>query len=164
MTRPLPSEVVELLQRAVEHPEGFGPLTHGHLESVAALYQARPAVVDSLRSLHQESQARAEMAHVLKGARAHRGEHAEVAQPPRGGPRRLTAAALLDELSRAPHGLDQLEHAPLETVALLHGVHPFVVDEARELWRARRAHHVPALPVELSALPGPRPVPTVAEG
>lgn len=50
MTPQLPAHLVELLQRAVRHPEGIRPLFDGHLESVASLYGAHPFHVEAVRA------------------------------------------------------------------------------------------------------------------
>jgi hypothetical protein len=133
---PLPLDVVKLLEAAASHPEGDAALFEGHLESVAALYQAHPHTLERLRALVAEPAGKLEVARILAQARLNPAAPQSVAEA-------LTAlidpAAVITKASAMPNGLELLTHGPIETAAMQLGTHPFVVEEARQHLAARSA-------------------------
>lgn len=123
----LPLDVVKLIETAATHPEGSSALFEGHLESVAALYQAHPQTLELLRSYAAQPTLLVEVARIAEGARRN------MAVPvPAVAPTQSTPAALIARASAMPNGLELLTHGPVETAATQLGTHAFAVDEARE--------------------------------
>ena len=119
----LSTEVVEVLERAAAHPDGGEALLTGQVAAVAALYQLHPEKVEAVR------------AHVaLPGKRLQADailERPRVQTVPAAPAPRADAASLIASASRSPAALDFLARAPLDTAAVVLGVHPFVVEQAR---------------------------------
>jgi len=152
MTR-LPQDVVELLEVAATHPEGIAPLLEGHLESVAALYQLRPNDVERVRDCISVLgvEARAQVLALVSDRRFAR------PQPALRHPAPRDVAALIAAAMRTPNGVEFLQHAPVETAAVLFQAHPFVVEAARERLATRRAptgeHPLPFIPPARESAP-----------
>lgn len=133
MTR-LPPDLLALLEVAARHPAGLAPLLDGHLESVAALYQLHPDVVerirDSLAAMGLQGRAAALALGVAPG-------HEVAGRAP------ATDAPDLEAVMRSaletPGGVELLLRAPVERAAVLLGAHPFVIDAARARFMVRRA-------------------------
>jgi hypothetical protein len=126
MTTALATEHRELLNEALQHPEGVEPLFEAQLECAAALYQVRPERVEALRALLPGQASRAA---ALEAARA-AGVRRQDVEPPS---RRLDARGLLALAAEQDDGLAWLTQAPLERAATRFGAHVFVVEEARRL-------------------------------
>jgi hypothetical protein len=121
--------VASLLEQAVHRPAHFTPLRRGHLESVAALYEVHPFVVSELREQLQRPGVRQAVAgRLFRTWRARRSSAVSTRAPRRVAP---TVAALLEAVRATAGGQELLLHAPIETVATMFHVHPFVVDAAR---------------------------------
>lgn len=152
MTR-LPHDVVELLEVAASHPEGLAPLLEGHLESVAALYQFRPAEVERVRDCLSVLglEARAAVLALFSDQRF------MASQPALRSPPARDADAVVSAAMATPNGLEFLLHAPLETAAVLFQAHPFVVEQARERLAVRRTptgeHALPFVPPARESAP-----------
>ena len=125
----LPSEVLEIIEAAAAHPEGFALLTGGNAEAVAILFGVRPQAIEAARELAAEPRRRRAMTEALARSRTKR----KRPKAARRIPVPLDARGLLEALDAFPGGRELLRGAPAETVAVLFGAHPFVVDEAREL-------------------------------
>lgn len=139
---PFPADLRTLLKRAVEHPLGFQLLYQGHLESVAALFAVPPDAIEQARRWIGDPERRGQFAAELLAARRFHAEHPEIDHIHGRGPAapvapRRTAEDLVEELRRLPDGFEFLFRAPPETIAVLFGVHPFAVHEAR---RQQSAH------------------------
>ncbi|MCU0254429.1 MAG: hypothetical protein MUE47_07810 [Acidobacteria bacterium] len=155
---PFPAALRSLLKRAVEHPLGFQLLYRGHLESVAALFAVTPDAIEQARQWIADPERRGEFVGELLAARRFHTEHPEIDHihgrgPAAPVPPRKTSDDLVEELRRLPDGLDFLFQAPPETIAVLFGVHPFAVHEAR---RRLSADAVPRAAGEAEP-PRPRP-------
>ena len=136
MTEPaLPSEVLEVIERAAEQPSGLEILEQGGVEAVAVLFGVRPSSVEAARLLAAAPRRRAPVLAAL--ARAKQSPRPARAAP-QGEPQK-DAQGLLEEIERVPGGLELLEGGADETLAILFGAHPFVVAQARELARTRSA-------------------------
>lgn len=136
--------VASLLEAVVRQPTHFTPLRTGHLESVAALFQVHPFVVSELREQLRRPSVRRTVAAPLY--RAWRGRKALDAGPcwkRRAAP---TVAALLQAVEATPGGTELFTHSPVETVATLFRVHPFVVEAAREVSSQHQAGDDAAAP------------------
>lgn len=121
--------VAALLDRVEARPNCFTPLRRGHLESVAALIGVPPGVVSELREALREPSVRKGVAGRLYRAwRARKPPEAAVTTR-----RAPTSAQALLEAARASKALEVLFDGPVEAVATLFGVHPFLVESARGL-------------------------------
>ena len=124
-------EVVALLSRAATYPRGVRLLYAGQLESVAVLFDARPALVDQVRGWISDTSTRPQIAEALIRARQDAPPASRPAPcAPRSPP---TAEEILGAVSDIPDGDEFLRQAPLETLAVLFQVHPRVVERARAL-------------------------------
>jgi hypothetical protein len=137
MTLRLAEAVVRVVRVAARHPEGLEPLFAGHLESVAALYQLRPAEVERAREALATPEAQA-TARAWALALAPR-RHAPTARRSRP----LDVATLIAEAAIFPDGIALLTEAPLEQAAIRLEAHPFLVEEARAWLATRRQAHAP---------------------
>jgi hypothetical protein len=133
MTEPaLPSEVLEVLERAVQHPAGLELLERGGTEAVAVLFGVRPSSVERARALTSDPKRREALTEALVHAgQLHSQAGATYKASPACEPVPKSADQLLQEIERYPGGRELLASAPAETVAVLFGAHPFVVAEAR---------------------------------
>lgn len=122
--------MASLLEAVVRQPAHFTPLRTGHLESVAALFQVHPFVVSELREHLRRPGVRRTVAEQLYRAWRAKKQAGARAPPDRRVP--PTVPALLDAVQATPGGTELFINSPVETVATLFRVHPFVVEAARE--------------------------------
>jgi len=130
-----PSEpVVTVLQKLALWPDGREFFDRGPLECVAVVFGVRPAIVEQVRALLRTAAGRARLAALESTAGP--------PQPPPEPVRRLaadrpTSAEELVERARGHElGVRCLIETPVETAAVLFGVTPFLVLEARRLLHA----------------------------
>ncbi len=138
----LPADLRALLERVVEHPLGFQLLYKGHLESVAALFAVTPGTIEAARAWILDPVRRRGFTEALVAARRFHHEHPEIDHihgrgPAPPVPPRKTVDELIRDVEGLPDGIEFLFRAPPETVAVLFGVHPFVVHEACRHLRER---------------------------
>lgn len=122
-----------LFDAVVSTPSGVELLKKGHLESVSALFGARPAVVDEVRGWLGTRAQRKLVAEALLRARNRKPSKTAPAPAPAPPPAPETARALVQAAREVPGGDEFLLEAPLETVAIVFGVRPDLVAKAREL-------------------------------
>ena len=134
----LPADIQGLFDAVVAHPSGVQLLRQGHLESVSMLFGAHPAVVDEVRGWLSSGPQRKVVAEALSRARHRRPATASRSAPRAPVPR---SPSTPQELRRAvlevPGGEELLAQAPLETVAIIFGVRPALVAQARDLEAVR---------------------------
>jgi hypothetical protein len=126
MLTQLPSGVRECLASAVHHPDGPSHLWSAELESAAALYQVPPHRLEAVREHFPHEATRHAVLEVARSTLGPTPRPEARATPP-------DALTLLSLAAQQPEGLSYLTKAPLETAAILFGVHVFVVEEARRL-------------------------------
>ena len=139
-THHLPDEVVALLERVAAHPLGPRLLLKGNLESIAVLFGVHPALLDGVRESLGDPAVRSAVTAELLRARSRRpaaqAGPGEGLEPPLQRPA-ATPQGLLALAGEVPDGEEFLYRAAQETVAVIFGVHPAVVEQARELLRLR---------------------------
>lgn len=123
----LSAEMVHLLELAARHPEGHLPLFEGHLESVAALYQVHPSMVERFRAcLEQEGgwvRAMRALQRMLFQA---------LPAPVAGPPLASGCSAVIARAMASKNLIELLTRGPVEAAAVLLQTHPFVIDEIRK--------------------------------
>ncbi|MGC4121122.1 MAG: hypothetical protein QM765_42400 [Myxococcales bacterium] len=120
-----------LFDAVVAQPSGVELLRQGHLESVAILFGAHPAVVDEVRGWLGSKPQRKVLAEALLRAR-HRKPATVVPAPLAPAAAPASAEDLVRAALEVPGGDEFLLEAPLETVAIVFGVRPDLVAQARE--------------------------------
>jgi len=131
----LPPDYHTLFDAVVAQPGGIELLRRGHLESVSALFGTRPALVDEVRGWLGSKPQRKLLAEALLRARGRRPAGAPPATPspvPVLPPAPRSTEELLRAAREVPGGEEFLSEAPLETVAIVFGVRPALVAQARE--------------------------------
>jgi hypothetical protein len=132
----------DLIERVAAFEHGLGFLHRADLDCVAVTLGIHPFVVAEARRLLEIPGERARLIEEVRRARAalRALDPAPVAptraqgSPPRPNVRRLIRAA-----RSHPLGLEFLQQAPFETVAVTLRVHPFLVLQARTLLDRRRS-------------------------
>ena len=126
-----------LVERVARHPHGLGFLHQAYLESVAVTLGVHPLVVDAARAFLETPDGRAllidEVRRARRAAAARAGEEPERSSAASESVPAKGARDLIDEVRGRPNGIRFLMHAPPETIAVTHGVHPFIVFHAREI-------------------------------
>lgn len=124
----LPVKMMELLELAARHPEGHAPLYEGHLESVAALYQVHPSMVERFRACLAQEGGRRRAGQTLQRL------HLHPAPAPLASASALPSgcAAVIARAMRSPDLIELLASGPVEAAAVLLQTHPFVIDEIRK--------------------------------
>ncbi|HEY3448278.1 MAG TPA: hypothetical protein VGK67_18120 [Myxococcales bacterium] len=130
---PLSSEHHSLLEAVVALPSGVELLREGHLESVSVLFGAHPAVVDEVRGWMGSKAQRKLLAEALLRARNRKPAALAPASVAPAPPVPATPEELLRAALEVPGGDEFLAEAPLETVAIVFGVHPDLAAKARDL-------------------------------
>ena len=133
----LTPDLIDLLERAAAHPRGLAFLHLGPVESVAVTLGVDARVVDRARETFDDPLQRAEMIdefhHAMERIRSAGGLTARARLPIQTPPALAGPAELIDAAEAHPLGVEFLLEASPEAVAVIFGVHPFVVHEAREL-------------------------------
>ncbi len=137
----LPPDVRDLVGLCARVPHGLGFLHLAPAESVAVTLGVHAAVVERARAWFEAPGGRALL--IDEFVRAARRASAPPPSPP--AEPRCDAEALVRRAGRAAPELAFLLEAPLESAAVLFGVHPDVVARAREILARRgRAGEPPA--------------------
>jgi hypothetical protein len=123
------AEALALVDRAAAIPDGLALLERAPLECIAVLLGVEPRAVERVRAALEDAALREEAA--LRFARAQGKRPAPAAAPPVPAPPR-DPEALLRAARARPGGLALLLEAAPEAAAVLFGVHPDVVERARE--------------------------------
>ena len=100
----LPSEVLEIIEAAAAHPEGFALLTGGNAEAVAILFGVRPQAIEAARELAAGPRRRRAMTEALARSRTKR----KRPKAARRIPVPLAARGLLEALDAFPGGRELL--------------------------------------------------------
>lgn len=128
-------EILDLLERSTAIPDGLAFVHDGPIDSVAVTLGVHPGLIvqacDCLDRAEQRAMLVRHFERALERRRASFHPSPGTASPP------STAADLIEAAEHDPYGDSFLLNAPFETVAILFGVHPFLVLEARELLSAR---------------------------
>jgi hypothetical protein len=124
----------DLVRRAARLADGLAFLERGHLECVAILLGVIPQAVERARQVLADPLARAAAEEAHRSARAR--PEAPAAHPaPPAAPR--TAEALVREAERRDGGVALLATSAAECAAVVFGVTPALVAEARALLARR---------------------------
>lgn len=131
-THSLPLEIERLLERVVEQPNGLVLLLHGELESLAMLLQVHPDLIEEARSwLHPPERRAVFNDAVVRLRLAHRHRRAASGHPH--DEHHVTPEELIHAAEHSSFGVEFLQRAPVETVAIVFGAHVFTVEKARDL-------------------------------
>jgi len=140
---PLSPEIEQVLDHAASIPRGLAFLHRAPIEAVAIALAVDARLVVQVRRLLDDPATHAPVVVAFKAAVARwrrephpEGFRAPVPPPPAPGPEELLRAA-----EEHPLGREFFADAPLETVAVVFGVHPFLVLEARGLLEHRGIAH-----------------------
>ena len=137
--RPVPHEFSGILERLAAWPDGVQFFCRGQLECVAIAFGVPPATVEAARAFLETEQGRRAFEELQRTPRSRpaaaplRSTRARLPYRPR------SARELIDRAERLPSGVRTIIETPLETVAILFDVSPFIVLEAREILRERTA-------------------------
>lgn len=126
------AEALALVERAAAIPEGLALLERAPLECIAVLLGVEPHTIERVRAALEDPALREEAALRFARARGRRPARAAaaLAAPP------SDPQALLRIARARPGGLALLLDAAPEAAAIVFGVHPDLVDRAREAARA----------------------------
>jgi hypothetical protein len=123
----------DLVRRAARLADGLAFLERGHLECVAVLLGVTPQAVERARHVLADPLARAAAEEAHRSARA----RPQAAAPPASPAAPRTAEALVREAERRDGGVALLATSAAECAAVVFGVTPALVAEARALLARR---------------------------
>jgi len=124
------AEALALVERAAAVPDGLALLQRAPLECVAVLLGVVPRIVERVRAALEDPALREEAALRFARAAGRRAAAPAAAAAPAPAPR--DPEALLREAGARAGGLDLLLDAAPEAAAIVFGVHPDLVDRARQ--------------------------------
>ena len=123
------AEALALVERAAAVPDGLALLQRAPLECVAVLLGVAPRIVERVRAALEDPALREEAALRFAHAAGRRAAATAAAAP---APAPRDPEALLREAGTRAGGLDLLRDAAPEAAAIVFGVHPDLVDRARQ--------------------------------
>jgi hypothetical protein len=135
-------EMRDLIERLAQWPHGLGFLHLADIDTVAINLHVHPFLVARARTALETPEGRDRLIDEVRKARARHGGDLPEPPPcpdsPPCPPAPKTAEELIGVADRHPLGLPFLEEGHPEAVAVIFGVHPNVVFEARAVLARRR--------------------------